>query len=359
MTGTARLNILTASAILFAACAACAGKACAQCGGNRPETIAAKEKCLIGLERRIPRSLALSPKGEFAAVTDSPFNPVLVFDARTGKEKLQMRSQLGSGGGLQFIDSGKQILTSLKIWDAGSGQELFGLDRTELVGKEIGVGAMIGYLPGEKGGYICLQKHLSLRTGKFAGTLEKVYVQIRNTKTGELARQFRPTKDPDQFDSHAVSRDGKILAYASENEKTITLWDLGSAEQLATLGGHETRIREIHFGPGNKWIAGVGANIGVGAGSSLKIWEIEAGKMVRTIPLGRVPYGVALSPDGKWVAADIPSRKLLVIRNAATGEEALALERPGMVTVLAFSADGHTLALAGNGFIQVLEITAK
>ncbi len=76
----------------------------------------------------------------------------------------------------------------------------------------------------------------------------------------------------------------------------------GSLLQLGT-GGHLAKIKGLAFTPGGKYI------ISAGLDKVIRVWDWRAAKTVRTIrgqsgpgDAGKI-YAIALSPDGRWLAA--------------------------------------------------------
>nr|WP_242072301.1 S-layer homology domain-containing protein [Microcoleus sp. FACHB-68] len=123
--------------------------------------------------------------------------------------------------------------------------------------------------------------------------------------------------------SLAISPDNQILAIGSHNheragggdESTLSLWDLQTGQLVRTLfkgGAGES------FGPSSQ--------------------EPEAGLT------GDILWSIAFSPDGKTVAAGL-SNKTIKIWNVQTGAEVSTLTgHTYAVRTIAFSADGKTLA---------------
>jgi WD40 repeat protein len=64
----------------------------------------------------------------------------------------------------------------------------------------------------------------------------------------------------------ACTRDGKTLASASF-DKTVKLWDLASAKELATLTGHRSWVSAVAFAPDGKTLVSASAD------STLRIWS--------------------------------------------------------------------------------------
>jgi hypothetical protein len=115
------------------------------------------------------------------------------------------------------------------------------------------------------------------------------------------------------------------------------------------------------------WQIGVDRTCRVAATGSwdktVRIWSLPDGNLLRTL---RVPiaidnggkiYATAISPDGRWVAAggwDAKSRSQasVYVFNTATGELVANVGPfPGIIYRLAFSPDGHLLAVTGVGSV--------
>jgi WD40 repeat protein len=198
----------------------------------------------------------------------------------------------------------------------------------------------------------------------------------------------------------AFSPDGKRIVSGSV-DKTVKVWEVQTGKELFTLQGHTGLVQSVAFSPdgsqilsgswdgtvkvwnaqtghkarslNNKGLAGVVSSVAccpdgkriVGASYSydrmskslhgqVTIWDALSGQEVLTLKgnTGRV-YGVAFSPDGKWIVSGSASRygparrardvtvvaaeeeKTLRIWNAQTGQEVLTLKgHPGAVSTI-------------------------
>jgi WD40 repeat protein len=113
-----------------------------------------------------------------------------------------------------------------------------------------------------------------------------------------------------------------------------------SGKELRRLGGFHTQISSIAFSPDGKTLASI-------AFWQACIWDAASGKKLREIRLKEPSNAVAISPDGRLLAAGW-EEKTLGLWSTATGKmvrELTGQEAPGWS--LAFSPDGKTLASAG------------
>ncbi len=111
-------------------------------------------------------------------------------------------------------------------------------------------------------------------------------------------------------------------------------------------GGHMARITGLVFTPDSKFVVSASDD------KVIRIWDWRAGKTVRTIRTTGPIYAIALSPDGRWLAAgglfaaDSLSADASQIRlyDFASGElKALLKGHRNVVSGLAFSPDGEKL----------------
>ncbi|MGH7194064.1 MAG: WD40 repeat domain-containing protein, partial [Candidatus Saccharimonadales bacterium] len=91
--------------------------------------------------------------------------------------------------------------------------------------------------------------------------------------------------------SVAFSPDGASVA-AAGLDKTVHLWDVGSAAVKLTLTGHPDHIYHVAFNPSGTRL------LSVGYGGNLMIWDLAAGKPSWTHKLPMVAYFAVYSPDG-------------------------------------------------------------
>ena len=120
---------------------------------------------------------------------------------------------------------------------------------------------------------------------------------------------------------------------------------------MLDTGGHMARINGIAFTPDGRQLVSASED------KTIRVWDLASGKTVRTIRGESAPgdagkvYAMALSPDGKWLAAGgwfalAPARNSDAIRlyEFASGKlVALLKGHADVVYGLAFSPDGSRL----------------
>ena len=100
-----------------------------------------------------------------------------------------------------------------------------------------------------------------------------------------------------QYSATALSPDGKIAATASNDDKTVKLWDTASGQELATLHGHAGPIQCMTFSPdGKRLVTG-------SEDRTVKLWDVATRQEVATLK-GHMETvsSVKFSSDGKILA---------------------------------------------------------
>jgi WD40 repeat protein len=96
---------------------------------------------------------------------------------------------------------------------------------------------------------------------------------------------------PIQADVIAFSSDAKWLAASSGS--SVVIWDLDAGREVETLEG-QLAAQDLTFSPDGKLL--------ITGGSALGVWDAVSGKLTRTLAGGA--QSLALSPDGRWLAAN-------------------------------------------------------
>jgi WD40 repeat protein/tRNA A-37 threonylcarbamoyl transferase component Bud32 len=189
---------------------------------------------------------------------------------------------------------------------------------------------------------------------------------------------------------HAIATSGDSLAIGTADAR-VRLWRSGHGLEGTVLpDGHESRVLAMDFTPeGGRLVTG-------GDDPDLFVWDVATGKHVATLHAGAAVRAIAVSPDGRSVAAavdgtamvwptqggeprrlDAGGRRIDTVAFSSTGLLAgggadlrlvlwdprigiaprATLDQPGPVTALAFSRDGRTLAVAGQGDARIYPVT--
>jgi len=144
-------------------------------------------------------------------------------------------------------------------------------------------------------------------------------ITIWNAKTGKVNKILRGHSYT--IRSVSFSKDGKFLASASL-DKTVRIWDVEKGKILLVLKPKgfsrywqgkpitdpiDVPILAAEFSPDGKYVATAGAD------RMIRFWEINTGKLIRTI-LGHKMSITALSfsPDGKYLASSSLDRTIRI-----------------------------------------------
>lgn len=254
------------------------------------------------------------------------------------------KSPWGGGGnrsGLGVSPDGKSVATTtldaqgifeLKRFDVATGKGLDAKSKAERGGLPI-------FAPDGK---------TFAWTNMFKGTLS-----VRELESDKELRQLDCT-------SLRFSADGKLAALRGK-DNGLTVYDLANGKDLHKL------IAGVNDGPAQgggfggfapEMVAAFstdGKKLAYGAGNRVRQWDVSTGKeiVIADGHFGAVS-GVALSADGKTALSrgvDGTLRRW----DVSTGKQQLLATLPAKAFHAAFSADGQTLALSGEGNVWICD----
>jgi RNA polymerase sigma factor (sigma-70 family) len=200
-----------------------------------------------------------------------------------------------------------------------------------------------------------LQAFALARDGKQLATAAGSTVVVWDTATGQERRRF--DRHVGTVHGVAFAPQGKYLATAAD-DNVIRIWDLRTGKELRGLKGHggtrrvigkrgesipENGVYGLVFTSDGKTLASRGVD------QTVRLWDVTTGTERRRLEqLPGWPQGLALSPDGKALAAavsDFPKRPSEVrLWETNTGKEIRRFRRAGIMTSVAFSPDGKLVA---------------
>jgi WD40 repeat protein len=148
----------------------------------------------------------------------------------------------------------------------------------------------------------------------------------------------------------AFSPDGKWLAATAADNKdaAIHLWDLETGKEAAVLKGHKGLVGYLFFLPGGDAKGGPILVSGA-ADSTIRFWSVhKQAELPQIINHPGLVSALAVSPDGKTIASG--SGKNIIFWDPATGNETRRWEaHTHGITCLTFGPEGKTLASGSPG----------
>ncbi|MFO0892608.1 MAG: protein kinase [Isosphaeraceae bacterium] len=288
-----------------------------------------------GDERPLPsghgaQCLAFSPEGDRLATGGSD-QAVRIYDTASGQEVLVLRGHTDWIPGLVFTPDGNRLVSAsgdrtARIWDASPWRE------GEQVGNELLT------LDGRSGGMFFTAFHPTeplVATASSDGS-----IRIWDTRTGRNLRTFRPLDRG--LRCLAFDREGRRLAVGG-HQSLIAILDTETGNELRRLDVKAAAVAALAFSPDGRHLAS-GDDEGF-----VQITEIENGS--KTLRVRGAPFITAMkfSPDreGKLIAIGTGDGPVRIWETATSREiPASSLQHRGMISDLAFSADGRYLATA-------------
>ena len=276
-----------------------------------------KETNKIKVEGAAVVTVALSPDSKQLAVVES------TDDSPT--------SRLALTRGDMWQETGSAV----SIWDVASGKKL------QRLATRHGVG-LLRYSPDGK---------------QFVTMTAEGVLQTWEAATG---KRLTTTQGPTGFISLAFLPENKLLVSAVDDQ-AMRVWEAPSGRVLSPKEGHNSLVRSLAFNTDGKTLLS-------SANDAVRIWDTTTGKLMRQVTVrdegerlstrttrlttSLLPAWSSLSPDGRYLVADSSSRSRLRLIEAATEEEAFAVDSPisQRNQPVAFSADGAVLAVvSANG----------
>ncbi|MBX6313969.1 MAG: WD40 repeat domain-containing protein [Isosphaeraceae bacterium] len=159
---------------------------------------------------------------------------------------------------------------------------------------------------------------------------------------------------PGKLDAIAFSPDGTMLATASGDHRSVTLWEAATGRERMCLPEHRGPVWSVAFAPDGAMLAAasgvvpaIAERMGDDPLGEIKLWDLTGPRPREQAALIGHDYGIvalAFSPDGTTLASGGFDRAVKLWGVAAGQEWATLNGHEGWVAAVAFSPDGSTLA---------------
>lgn len=242
--------------------------------------------------------ISMGGRGESRVVATAPFGPIVAVGGTTGTSIFDIDDPTAprklaeldapNTGMLSFDPSGRWLATGVYRGDV----TLWKIDSGGNFGSPVPVDTLTN--PGGVSSVAFAPDGTTIVTGGNA----------RSIRVWDSANRDRPVFDtePDsstyEYRQLAFSPDGTALA-AGTTGREVALWTVDSEARLvaqAALPGFDDAVTDVAFSRGGDQIAGVGAD------STIRLWDAATGELLDALPGGAQLSSVAFGPEDKSVA---------------------------------------------------------
>jgi WD40 repeat protein len=137
-------------------------------------------------------------------------------------------------------------------------------------------------------------------------------------------------------------------ALPGDNNRVVAAWDVASGESLAVFQGHRYPVFAVRFSADGSRLSTMACDRqAVGRPHEVNVWDSATGKQLVSRSGQGILFGLALSPDGRWLATGSDDGRVKVIDWASSKVVVDQRVHRGAVTVLTFSRDGRYMASSG------------
>ncbi len=149
--------------------------------------------------------------------------------------------------------------------------------------------------------------------------------------------------------SPQVAGAGGMEGDSGAADYAIRIWNYESGQLEQELEGHEESVTDLAFSPAGDGLASIDD------GGNLRLWDTQRGVLITEA--ASMGSRIAYHPNGRWIATASFYSGSVVLWDSYDQVKVRTQELPAATNDLAFSADGESLALAGQDHhIRILDL---
>jgi WD40 repeat protein len=174
--------------------------------------------------------------------------------------------------------------------------------------------------------------------------------ELRDTTSGEVI--WTRTLQKPNINSLAFSADGTLIV-AAGGDHTAMIWDAANGTSIRVLQGHSDIVHSAVFSPNGKTVLTAGG----GYDLTVRLWEVETGRQIYSVPGGPGYRTLFFFPDGQnFYAGDyvFNTSDGQVSPEKGIGGGALAISPDGRIAVSGVSPTAKLFYVSNGTIIRAL-----
>lgn len=273
--------------------------------------------------------------GKFLAVASSygPGGDLKIIEIPSGKEKKTKATEGFGIGTLATAGDAKVFLTAnsdkehvVRLWDLATDKSL----------KTFKLDSRVFDVRVSPDGKLVACSHSSGRDFQDDNKLT-----VFDVATGKAKGTF------DSNGTLAFSPDGSVLAYATQKDFAIKIYDLKQGKEKHVFKGHKSFVRFLLLTEKGTLVSNTGTVVLVGdkEDKSVRFWDVETGKQKASLDCPEVVDSLTLGPDGKTVLTTHDKAKTVCLWDIDTAKSKGDFQPSNRERVwhLVFTPDGKTM----------------